>query len=364
MHSVSSSIPVPPPSAVAPVSASGGRSRSQQLTAIFEVLGVYIVGQLVGFIIGKLLGIPLKNPLTELTPSTTPAQLLEMTWHLFGILMLQYSGWLGVAFAVGWWHRRRTPRQYGVTAAGRPLHWHVVAGVVLFAVADFPNKLLGLVDTLLPLGEQAPWRETLLTMDWGTWEFWLFSAVGSYALIPVLEELFYRGYCQTRLEEDLGAPGAILAVAALFSLSHSQYHLLNVFNVTMLLTSFLGAVVWGYLFYRTRSLLPSIVAHALVNIPMRGVASWLLLVGMALACVVARREIAAYLREGLALLRGASGRVQLVALTVGFGLFAVGSVVLGDVVLLIALALLIAALVLEWRERRATARLSLSASVA
>lgn len=364
MHPVSSSAPFFAASSPPAAPPAGARSRSQQLAAIFEVLGVYIVGQLVGFIIGKLLGVPLQNPLSALEPGATPAQLLDITRQLFAILMLQYSGWLGVAFAVGWWHRRRTPRQYGVTLAGRPLLWHLLAGVVLFVVADLPTKALSLVNSLVPLGEQAAWRETLLAMDWGTWEFWLLSAVGSYGLIPILEELFYRGYCQSRLEEDLGAPGAILAVAALFSLSHSQYHILNVFNVTMLLTSFFGAVVWGYLFYRTRSLLPSIVAHALVNIPMRGAAEWLLLGGMILVGIVARQEIAAYLREGIALLRTASGRVRLVAITLAFGLFAVGSVVLGDLVLLLALALFVAALVLEWRERRATARLTASALAA
>ena len=56
--------------------------------------------------------------------------------------------------------------------------------------------------------------------------------------------------------------------------------------------------------------------------------------------------------------------LPLPTLTIAFGLFAVGSVVLGDVVLLAALAFFVAALVLEWRERRATACLSLPASVA
>ena len=44
-----------------------------------------------------------------------------------------------------------------------------------------------------------PWRQAFFEMSWRRWEFWLFSAVMSWALIPVLEELFFRGYCQRRL---------------------------------------------------------------------------------------------------------------------------------------------------------------------
>jgi membrane protease YdiL (CAAX protease family) len=199
-------------------------------TAVLEVMGIYVVGQTLGMvlfaILGSLINIPLKNPMLELTASATQSDLLRITWHLFVLLLCQYGGWMILIFPIGWWYRRRTPTQYGLTLAGKSLSFYLKTGVVLFAVAEILTMLLTALNTLVPMGEQIAWREAMQQLDWNTPAFWLFTAVGSYGLVAIMEEIFYRGYVQTRLEEDFGAPVAILATAFLFTLSHSQYYII------------------------------------------------------------------------------------------------------------------------------------------
>jgi membrane protease YdiL (CAAX protease family) len=328
----------------------------RKTAAILEVLGIYAAGQMLGMllfaVLGSLIHIPLKNPLLEITASATQGDLLRITWHLLVLLLCQYAGWMVSAFVVGWWRRRRTPAQYGLTLAGRSIGFYLKAGVVVFAVAELFAKLLSLLDTLVPLGSQIAWREAIYKLDWTTPAFWLFMAVGSYGLVPILEELFYRGYIQTRLEEDFGAPVAILATAFLFALSHSQYLILNPFNIGMILSTIFGALVWGYIFYRTRSLLVTILAHAIVNIPILGIGLWIEIVAMLIVIVIARREIYRALVDGWSLLRSISRFWQAVGIVLLFSLFAVAFALLGDVVSLAGIVFFIAAMVLAGIEKR------------
>jgi membrane protease YdiL (CAAX protease family) len=323
------------------------RPRLRKAAALLEVLGIFTVGQLLGFLLGQLLGIPLQNPLLGLTVNTTPAELFTMTQQLLGVLLLQYAGWFLLILPIGWWYRRRTPAQYGITKANHSFISLVAMGVVLFAFAQLPTKLLDLANSLVPLGESIPWREALFQMDWSTVEFWLLMAVGSFALVPIFEELFYRGYCQRRLEEDFGAPTAILAVAAFFALSHSQYYLPNVLNIGTLLALIFSVVGYGYIFYRTRSLVPVITAHALVNFPVRGIGLWVELVLMVIVCIIARRQIATTVREFIGFVRGESARWQMIMVVMLLALTSVLAVLVGDVMILLGIVFLIAALVLE-----------------
>jgi membrane protease YdiL (CAAX protease family) len=118
-------------------------------------------------------------------------------------------------------------------------------------------------------GETVPWRQAYFDTSWRRWEFWLFSAVASFAVIPVCEELFFRGYCQRRLAEDWGDGAAIAGASSLFVFSHSQYIMADAYNMAMVVTLLLSAVGFGVVFAWTRSIVPSIVAHAIFNLPMR-----------------------------------------------------------------------------------------------
>jgi membrane protease YdiL (CAAX protease family) len=327
-------------------------SALKKFSALFEVFGIYIAGQLVGFILAGLFGIHLQNPLQSMSANPTTAEIWQVTGQLLVVLFFQYIGWFLLILPIGWWIGRRKPANYGLTLSGKTWFGLLFAGLVLFAFAELPGQVLNLANTYFPMGEQAAWRETIFRMNWNSLEFWALMAVGSYGLIPLVEELFYRGYCQSRLEEGLGAPAAILATACLFTFSHSQYLIFNAYNVVMLLALLFSAIAWGFIYYRTRSLLPTIAAHVLINLPIRGAALWGLLAAMLVICVIARKEIWAGIREGLVLLRSLSPLWQGLAAIAFCALFALGFALLGDVFILLGLVLFVAALVLDGIVRK------------
>ena len=324
----------------------------KKVAAILEVFGIYAAGQLVAFILAKVLGIPLYNPITDITLQSTPLELRQITLKLLGVLFVQYAGWFLPIFLVGWWYRRRKPKQYGLTLSSKPIKWYLIAGVILFALSELPTRALTLLNTIHPLGAQTAWRETIFNMSWNSLEFWLLMGVGSFGLIPILEELFYRGYVQTRLEEDLGAPTAILATAVLFTLSHSQYYILNAYNLGMLATILFSAILWGYLFYRTRSLLVTIIPHILVNIPVRGVIEWVLPVLMLFVCILAWKEIRKHLSDLIQFLRDTPYKWQTLTVILVVALFAIGYALFGDIVILLGIVFFVSALILEALDKR------------
>jgi len=322
------------------------------MTAILEVLGVYVSGQLVMFGLATLLGIPLRNPLAGLTAEISSPDLLLATRDLGILLLLQYAGWLLLIVPIGWWHRRRSRVEYGLTRAGVPALKLVIAGIVVFAVGEFPARLLEAVNAVVPLGATAPWREAVFTMSWTRWEFWLFSAVGSYAFVAFAEELFYRGYCQRRLAEDLGDGPAIVGVAALFTFSHGQYLIANPYSIGMVASLLVGSLAFGYIYARTRSLLPSMVAHALVNIPATLPFQLATLAAMAVVIWLARRSIAAALAQGLVWARQAAPQWLMPVMAAGGAAFAVVNQRAGDLMLPAGAIMLLGAVGLEFREKR------------
>lgn len=316
-----------------------------KFAAIFEVLGIYVGGQVLAFILGKLLGFPLQNPLASIQPGITP-DILQLSLALLKVLVLQYTGLFVLVFAINWWRKRYAPTKYGLTLSGKSFKYLALVGVGLFAFSELPSKLLLSINDIHPLGPEVPWRSMLhnLPMDFN---YWLFVFVGSFGLVPFLEELFYRGYCQTRLEEDLGAPAAILATAALFTFSHSQYYGFTFLSVSSVLTLLFSALAAGFVFYKTRSLVPTVVAHTLINFPTKGVWSFVVLALMLLISFKFWKEISTYVREFSNLVKENFLKKQVVLTPLFFTAFAVGFVLLGDIVLLLGLLFLVLALIFE-----------------
>ena len=235
----------------------------RRIAAVLEVLGIYLASQFVtAFLIGVLKLNP-ANPLDKLTPGITNAELIIATRQFLVLLMLQYAGYF-----LNWWHRQRGPSAYGLTRAGRSWTALLLAGGATAALAAWPGITVLLVDALYDLGDTVPWRQALFDTSWRRWEFWLFMAVLSFAVIPLLEELFYRGYCQRRLAEDWGDGPAIVGTSLLFVFTHSQYLMLNAYNISLIAALIILSIGQGVVFAWTRSLIPSVVAHAIVNIPM------------------------------------------------------------------------------------------------
>lgn len=91
--------------------------------------------------------------------------------------------------------------------------------------------------------------------------------------------------------------------ALLFALSHRQYFIVSPLGIGMILALFVGSLFAGYARYRFGTLMPGILAHALGNLPLRGMGHVVFLVAMIGIIIIARRRIAAHLRELARLLR-------------------------------------------------------------
>jgi membrane protease YdiL (CAAX protease family) len=240
--------------------------------AVLEVLGVYLGGQLVTTLLVRGLNLQIPNPLENFTVSITDTELLVRARNLFVSLLLQYAGYFVLIIPINWWHRRRGPRAYGLTRAGRSWKTLVLAGVGTVAATTlilWPVSGLLIADQVckLGLGETVPWRQALFDMSWGRWEFWLFMAVLSFGLVAFLEELFFRGYCQRRLAEDWGDGPAIVGTSLLFVCAHSQYMKPDLYNLCLIATVLVLALGFGVIFAWSRSLVPPVIAHALINTP-------------------------------------------------------------------------------------------------
>lgn len=89
----------------------------------------------------------------------------------------------------------------------------------------------------------------------------LFAAVVVFGVIAgVAEELFFRGYMQTRLSQALGPTPSVLVTAACFGVLH-----LDVSGVHMAVAFAMGLYL-GFIVERTGSVLPAAVCHVVNNV--------------------------------------------------------------------------------------------------
>ena len=117
-----------------------------------------------------------------------------------------------------------------------------------------------------PLGEAPPIWALLYGSTW-TLEFWAFMAVSSFLLVPIVEELFFRGYFLGSLAKVFSPFWAIVLSAAVFAAMHLQYAALDAFALYNMAMVFTMSAVYAWTVFATRSLIPAIVGHAYGNFP-------------------------------------------------------------------------------------------------
>lgn len=75
------------------------------------------------------------------------------------------------------------------------------------------------------------------------------------------EEVYWRGLIQRRFSEKYGpGPGLLIATIA-----YAMVHLPTL-NPPLVLTAFIGGLVWGYIYKRTGNLAPVIISHVLFDV--------------------------------------------------------------------------------------------------
>jgi len=318
----------------------------RRIAALLEVLGVSLAGPMLMWLVRRLAGISVTNPLTSLSAHVTDAALITASRQIFVLLIFQYAGYFLLIVPIDWWHRRRGAAAYGFTRAGRSWKMLLLAGLAA-ALSAWPALGLSLLNSLHP-SETAPWRQALLDMSWRRWEFWLFTGVMSWALVPLLEELFFRGYCLRRLSEDWGDGPAIVGSACLFTFAHTQYLLPNPYSIGMVVSLLTVAVGFGVVFAWTRSLIPSIVAHALINVLMTPLWQAALLLAFLIGIFVCWRRGAAAIRQVFSNASAAA----CAALAFAGGTWAILSARDEPAVYVAGAAAVVAAIALEARDRR------------
>jgi membrane protease YdiL (CAAX protease family) len=75
------------------------------------------------------------------------------------------------------------------------------------------------------------------------------------------EEVYWRGLIQRRFMGKIGGNAGFLFTASAYALVH-----LPTMNLPLILTAFIGGLVWGYLYKATNQLQPVIVSHVIFDL--------------------------------------------------------------------------------------------------
>jgi len=75
------------------------------------------------------------------------------------------------------------------------------------------------------------------------------------------EEVYWRGLIQRRFMGRIGGNAGFLFAASAYALVH-----LPTINLPLILTAFIGGLVWGYLYKATGQLQPVIVSHVIFDL--------------------------------------------------------------------------------------------------
>lgn len=197
------------------------------LIVIIKLILFYLIYQLVFGGIGMAATrlIPSLSAITA-TSLAMIASTITMAWHLI------HFGYLRLA---GDRYREVTPSVLGVSI------------VFIFAAMYVLNLLIeqaGIPNTM---------NDEFIAMSRNP-----FGILSITLLAPILEELLFRGAIQGRLQEAGLRPWqAILTASFIFGIVHM--------NPAQILFAFPLGIVFGWLYYRTGSLLPGLVGHLLNN---------------------------------------------------------------------------------------------------
>jgi membrane protease YdiL (CAAX protease family) len=176
---------------------------------------------------------------------------------LVGVLALQLAGFGGVV-AVVVWIRGKSWRPY--LRVGQVTEWVVfygtAAGLAMMVVASLATGLFRLLD-LEPAESAAGAADDPL--------FYVVLLVVSTLVVVPMEEAFFRGFVQTRLEERFH-PGVALGVASLFFVVvHTNVSVGSGGEVLALGLFFSLGVVLGVSYSVTENLVVPIIGHAVYN---------------------------------------------------------------------------------------------------
>ena len=188
--------------------------------------------------------------------------LLDGLGDFFNVALIIVAGLFTILLTIGVAHRR-----YGAQAAKllwghrRPSAMDVVVGVGAAVVGQLG---VWLMVYLLTLGGEPPAVQEELRQAAANPATLPFMALGAVLLVPIAEELLYRGMLFQGLRTRYGRWPAIGISGFFFGLLHAQWGDLGA--TMLLLAAFYPLGMWlAWVFDRRGSLLTTIVCHATYN---------------------------------------------------------------------------------------------------
>lgn len=183
------------------------------------------------------------------------------------LTFLLFYGWLFAVPAVEWFvirrkTRKETFRQMGLVFNRKNVYHGVATGLLFFLTillaGYFFHSFLFDHDDLQAL--LADWQ---FSGDLVIWLILVLLVINSF-----LEEIYWRGYFFKKLE----GKRSVRAMLLLTSLFYSLYHFLSIiplfswpYNIMMVVPVFIAGMIWGYMRFKSNSLVGSIVSHILAD---------------------------------------------------------------------------------------------------
>lgn len=128
------------------------------------------------------------------------------------------------------------------------------------------NQTFALIDHFLgrpaPEYEQVAVKFLRIAMDYPV--LLIVMGVLIILIVPIVEEVLFRGFLQNWLKQGMGRAKAVVLTAAIFSLFHFSMSQ-GVYNVELLISLFTLGCFLGFLYERQQSLWPAIGLHSTFN---------------------------------------------------------------------------------------------------
>lgn len=195
-----------------------------------------------------MVGLALLVTQSALTPTTTK-QLADMPFYA---LFLMHA--ILVVFLIGWWLATGLPdlRQFLNIRHERPAEVvaiGVAVGVGGWVLTMAAAMVIGLILQATGLMDEAPGTPAMI--GWMAALAWWKKVLIILSAMTV-EEVFFRSFLQKRI--------GLAASTILFALAHFTYG-----NPLMLIGITIISLIIGFTFYRTKNVIPGVIAHGVFD---------------------------------------------------------------------------------------------------
>lgn len=183
-------------------------------------------------------------------PAMQPGLPIDLRW-LYAVQIMLVIGTLAIF--------RRDYLELWVASPVRIADWglSLLLGVLVFVL------WINLDSGWVTLGEASSGWVPTNTAGEMIWPLVVVRIFGAAAVVPVMEELFWRSFVQRWIDKKdflalvpaAGSLRALLLTSVVFGIEHSQW-----------LAGIIAGLAYGWLYRRSDSLWPPIVAHSLTNL--------------------------------------------------------------------------------------------------